>query len=867
MLASAATGGFLLRTLRFGATTMKILSRLIPFLLSSAAILAQCDPEMLTSGAFRGTNNSVSDMRMWDPDGAGPEPEVVVMGGWFTVAGTAACDHIVAYDPVGETWVAIGSGLPPVRRILVMANGDLVALLHSTYPSPDTPERRVMRWDGASWSQLGVDFDNWVSDVVALPGGDLLVGGGFLSVGGAPMEYLSRWNGTSWQPFANGAANALDGDVRSIAVRPNGNVIVGGTFTNAGSVAARRIAEWDGANWTAFGTGIGGNVNALLVHPSGDVYAGGQFSIAGTAISQNMARWDGTSWSSMLSANIVSRLRLTPGGNVMAFARYFVNTPGVALQGPAEWNGSAWVSTRPFPEGPDEDPSTAVFLPNGDELYAGSFDFIGYGSDITYNVARKSAGSWSSVGDGAGGVVRSWLRLANGDLVVGGDFQAIGGIAANRIARWDGLQWHPYGTGLGRSLPTGFSGESVNALAETDSGELVIAGDWRVIDGQTAQQLLQWNGTAWASLGGFLGLRGEVHAMKKLASGDIVVGGGFSAGLLGTASVALWDGAGFYDLGAGLDGVVRALEVLPGGDLIAVGEFTQSGSNILNVARWDGSSWQPMGDGINGPVHAVTVGPTGRIVVGGAFTYSGSTYALNAAHWDGSNWQPMTTVGVSHRVDALATLPNGDVIAGGRFTSVDQMPAKYLARWDGTQWSSAEIDVNGFVEVLKMFEGELMVAGPFDRVGSDAVPFWGRYVTPCAATASSYGAGCVGSAGLNELVAATDPWLGTSFESLASGLPAASLAVAAYGFAMTQVPLNTILSQGTLGCDLLAIPVLLDAFLPVAGSATLSLDLPSSVSLAGLSLVHQAFALELDASGNLVAVTSTNGLSLVLGSY
>jgi hypothetical protein len=38
---------------------------------------------------------------------------------------------------------------------------------------------------------------------------------------------------------------------------PDGNVVyVGGAFTNAGGVAARKIAQWNGSSWSAIGGGI-----------------------------------------------------------------------------------------------------------------------------------------------------------------------------------------------------------------------------------------------------------------------------------------------------------------------------------------------------------------------------------------------------------------------------------------------------------------------------------------------------------------------------------------------------------------------------------------------------------------------------------
>src|ERR1051326_5807226 len=58
------------------------------------------------------------------------------------------------------------------------------------------------------------------------------------------------------------------------------NVYAGGTFTNAGGIAANHMARWDGSSWSAIGSGMNAEVKALAVS-GGDPYAGGSFTNAG----------------------------------------------------------------------------------------------------------------------------------------------------------------------------------------------------------------------------------------------------------------------------------------------------------------------------------------------------------------------------------------------------------------------------------------------------------------------------------------------------------------------------------------------------------------------------------------------------------
>ena len=78
----------------------------------------------------------------------------------------------------------------------------------------------------------------------------------------------------------------MDDDVWALTVFDDGSgpaLIVAGNFLNAGSVAASRIAKWDGSSWTALGAGLDGFVFALVVFDDGN----GPALIAGGGIPWN----------------------------------------------------------------------------------------------------------------------------------------------------------------------------------------------------------------------------------------------------------------------------------------------------------------------------------------------------------------------------------------------------------------------------------------------------------------------------------------------------------------------------------------------------------------------------------------------------
>jgi len=136
--------------------------------------------------------------------------------------------------------------------------------------------------------------------------GDLIVGGDFTTAGAGDARCVARWDGSMWNALGNGVSGADWGKpcVTAIGIAANGDVIVGGAFTDAGGISAARIARWDGSAWHPLGSGMIGapgeaRVAALAFDTAGNLYAGGWFFNAGPASAWSLARWNRTDWSSL----------------------------------------------------------------------------------------------------------------------------------------------------------------------------------------------------------------------------------------------------------------------------------------------------------------------------------------------------------------------------------------------------------------------------------------------------------------------------------------------------------------------------------------------------------------------------------------
>jgi hypothetical protein len=175
--------------------------------------------------------------------------------------------------------------------------------------------------------------------------------------------------------------------------------------------------------------------------------------------------------------------------------------------------------------------------------------------------------------------------------------------------------------------------------------------------------------------------------------------------------------------------------------------------------------------------------------------------------------------------------------------------------------------IPGARSLAQMANGDVAVGGTFLTAGGHASASFARLTTTCPATATAFGSGCTGSGGPNELGATSLPWLGSTFVALATGMPANGLVLRVTGFSTALVPLPTIVPQGGAGCTLLAAPDALDLFAPSAGAVATSLVIPNVAALAGQVVHQQVVPFELGAGGAIVAVTSSNRLTLVLGQF
>lgn len=229
-----------------------------------------------------------------------------------------------------------------------------------------------------------------------------------------------------------------------------------------------------------------------------------------------------------------------------------------------------------------------------------------------------------------------------GDLVVGGQFDGIDGVAAQNVARWNGSSWSAMGSGQpcnevfdlvvwdrdgngeGELYALGFFGDD-GVCTMPGSGPL--NGPDRI--------LLQWDGSNWDPVGPRAG--GAAFRSMAVFGGQLYIGGEIGLGQVDTdgngqpvtrtaANLLRWDGisldhfdvlehlggvlntslpcalpaasSGIYDMVVFDDGIQGAALYVGGAFSEAIDTVASPIENTLGIARFDGTSWDDVLGGL-----------------------------------------------------------------------------------------------------------------------------------------------------------------------------------------------------------------------------------------------------------------------------
>jgi hypothetical protein len=721
-------------------------------LMLPAVAAAQCEDWIqgpMDDGTLpNGSDGIIYDSITWDPDGAGPILERLVVAGNFTSIGGVAAQNVAQYDPSTALWSPLGSGIGPTVYCLAVFNGQVVAGCDGDN-NEGTFDQTVRRWTGTAWEGLSATNTGNVYDMLVY-NGELFIAGTFITQfvipGSDPAHYIARWipGSVKWEDVnqadfgsqTNTAVRAMaeyNGELYVAGWKVSGasitgsaihithgypggalfttitdgtdpggiydldvfagELLIGGGFLEINGVTCNSFAGWNGSSFHAFQGGVGNpsgssNIWSIVIHEG--ICIGGAFTTAGGTTVNRVAFWPpgGSAWQARGTGTDGTVYDLSSYRGELIAVGSFANA-GVPANDIAHWNGTAWA---PFGGG-TANYVLAMTTFAGRLVAGGSFSQPTQSLGTASNIAGWNGGALSAFGTGMNNVVYALESFkypgfnGSNELIAGGIFTTAGGVGALRIARWRENPISAIPPPAWEAMGAGFN---FNVFAiERMGGTTYAGGNFSSSGGTALQRVARWNETTdvWENIGGMPS--GEVYALKEY-NGYLYAGGTFtSANGIATGGLARFDGTSWSQVGGTFSGWVFALEVY-NGSLIIGGQFPGLPGSP-NIARWDGANYYTLGSGGTNSVGVRSLKTNGgRLYAGGYFTAAGGVSCNNIAWWDGTSWHDASG-GASNGVVALGTLFN-EVHAGGEFISV-QGGTTYSPRWaryteTGVPWIS-----------------------------------------------------------------------------------------------------------------------------------------------------------------------------------
>lgn len=335
---------------------------------------------------------------------------------------------------------------------------------------------------------------------------------------------------------------------------------------------------------------------------TGKLYAGGQFNLTEGKPVWGAAVWNGSNWDS-----------LTGGLTKFPHQPVTINTAG-----PVVWR---------------------IIGYKGKIYYLGGFDWVNGKNQYNMGVWNGSNWDYPLLQPLSANNIIYDMKVHNGILYACGDFTAIGSIACNYVARFDGVNWQPIGD-FSKFHLSGHPPAQMNAI-EIYNNEVYVGGAFDDTMG-VVRNIAKFDGTNWVNVGSGIQQGGinSVFALKTY-NNKLYIGGYFSKTIeIPSPGLITWDGNS-YGRATSMDldhsGNVNNF-IIHKGKLVVSGNFTSQGSQealyllfIDTTGQCSIRNMQPTFSDHGFCVWTSVASMGDTLVIGGQFNYIDTIPAKNIA--------------------------------------------------------------------------------------------------------------------------------------------------------------------------------------------------------------------------------------------
>jgi uncharacterized delta-60 repeat protein len=549
-----------------------------------------------------------------------------------------------------------------------------------------------------------------------------------------------------------------DVNILTTSLQRDGKIIIGGNFTEVGTVARNHIARLnsDGTLDLTFdpGTGADSNVWATAVQPDGKILIFGEFRHVNGLSEDFTARLNGDG---SVDTNFYANLILSPRSDVVYAGA--VQTDGKILVGGQFGIERFAADGHTFGDrfdyagsGANNSVFAIALQTDGRILMAGVF--TNYDGTPINRVARLTTDGYLDPtfqpGTGAGNTVQAVAVQPDGKIIIAGDFTSYNENLVGRVARLNAD-----GTFDAAFVSTQSSGASdtVQTITLQPDGKIIIAGAFNFWNSNPCHHIARLNadGSFDTTFDTSVGADSYVWSTQVQTDGKVIVAGNFGSynGVTRNRIARLLPAAGNvsfvssnYSVGEGAGNALITANRTGGADTrvvakVSLTDITTSPADYAFSPGLLDKSFDAHGTFGNGAntIYGIALQPDGKVLVGGYyFNYGGTNRngiaRLNAdGSFDGTFDPGFGTANDPNRggiadVLTVAVQPDGKILVAGDFTLFNQIPRSFVARLNTNGSLDTTFDAAGTasepVRAMSLQpDGKVIIAGDYITVNGN----------------------------------------------------------------------------------------------------------------------------------------------------
>jgi uncharacterized delta-60 repeat protein len=289
---------------------------------------------------------------------------------------------------------------------------------------------------------FSTSFNHYVYSFIIQPDSKIVVGGEFNSYDEVPINMIARLNPNGALDNSFDVGSGFNGAAKIVCIQPDGKILVGGDFSTYNGATANKLIRLntDGSKDNTFNTNSDGFIRTICVQPDGKILVGGLFTTINGVSSNRIVRLnpDGSTDNTFNvgtgADNWVYSIVIQPDGKILVgglFSSYNGTSAGKIVR----LNTNGTVDNTFITSGANNTVFVVKLQPDGKILVGGLYTTFN-GSSISGITRLLSNGSidnsFNSSGTGtSGGEVRTIQLQPNGNFFMGGYFTTYNGTSCN----------------------------------------------------------------------------------------------------------------------------------------------------------------------------------------------------------------------------------------------------------------------------------------------------------------------------------------------------------------------------------------------------------------------------------------------------